>query len=62
MKEEFGIRKVLTAKGSCELEDTMAGFQKLGRTADRVRLSHVQIHMGMCFQGMRYDCGFLGIL
>ena len=62
MKEEFGVRKVLTVKGSCDVEDTMEGFQKLGRIADRVRLSNVQIHTGMCFQGMRRGCGFLDIL
>lgn len=38
MREEFGVRKVLTVKGSCDLEDTMEGFQKLGRIADGVRL------------------------
>lgn len=62
MREEFGVRKVLTVKGSCDLEGTMEGFQKLGRIADGVRFSKVQIHIGMCFQGMRHDCGFLGIL
>lgn len=48
---ELRVRKVFffTAHGSCDLEDTMKGFQKLGRIADGVRLSNVQIHIRMCF-------------
>lgn len=50
MRVELRVRKVFfTAHGSRDLEDTMKGFQKLGRIADGVRLSNVQIHIRMCF-------------
>ena len=40
----------------------MEGFWKLRRMADAVRLNNVQSRIGMCFQGMRHEMGFLGIL
>lgn len=50
MMVELRVRKGFsTAHGSCDLEDTMKGFQKLERIADGVRLSNVQICIRMCF-------------